>query len=73
MSSCQGNRKLCERLELTLSLADQQIRIYDTTGKSWRLIQQVEARDIGWSIIDTDFSPDSVRVVAVLVLALTSL
>ena len=40
---------------------DQILRVYDTTSSPWKEIRQIGARDVGWSIIDTDFSPDSVR------------
>lgn len=35
---------------------DQIITIYDTT--TWEVQKSIHARDIGWSIISTDFSPD---------------
>jgi hypothetical protein len=34
------------------------IRIYDAAGPSFRLLRDVGARDVGWSILDTDISPD---------------
>eukprot|EP00008_Paramoeba_atlantica_P005767 CAMPEP_0201477176 /NCGR_PEP_ID=MMETSP0151_2-20130828/2248_1 /ASSEMBLY_ACC=CAM_ASM_000257 /TAXON_ID=200890 /ORGANISM="Paramoeba atlantica, Strain 621/1 / CCAP 1560/9" /LENGTH=479 /DNA_ID=CAMNT_0047857801 /DNA_START=1488 /DNA_END=2927 /DNA_ORIENTATION=+ len=35
---------------------DSRIRIYDTA--KWKLQRTIRARDIGWSIIDVDYSPD---------------
>jgi len=35
---------------------DKLIRFFDTS--SWQEIKTIEARDISWSIIDTDYSPD---------------
>ncbi|XP_014681474.1 PREDICTED: DDB1- and CUL4-associated factor 11-like isoform X3 [Priapulus caudatus] len=37
---------------------DQNIRIYDTTGNRFRQLKGVAARDVGWSVVDTAFSPD---------------
>lgn len=37
---------------------DQNIRLYDTTLGQFKEFQNIVARDVGWSIIDTDFSPD---------------
>lgn len=37
---------------------DRHIRIYDAAGPSFRLLRDVGARDVGWSILDTDISPD---------------
>ncbi|RWS27205.1 DDB1- and CUL4-associated factor 11-like isoform X2, partial [Leptotrombidium deliense] len=34
------------------------IRLYDTRNGSFTLIKTVWARDVGWSILDTDISPD---------------
>jgi len=35
---------------------DRRIRLYNTT--TWKPIKEIAARDVGWSIIDTDYSPD---------------
>lgn len=37
---------------------DRHIRLYDASNVSFRLIRDVTARDVGWSILDTDISPD---------------
>ncbi|XP_041376385.1 DDB1- and CUL4-associated factor 11-like [Gigantopelta aegis] len=37
---------------------DQYIRIYDTTNEQFRLFKVIRARDVGWSVLDTAFSPD---------------
>ncbi|XP_015789534.1 DDB1- and CUL4-associated factor 11 isoform X2 [Tetranychus urticae] len=37
---------------------DYNIRIYDTKNDSFRLMNTVWARDVGWSILDSDMSPD---------------
>jgi len=35
---------------------DRHIRLYDT--RSWNRKKDIVARDVGWSVIDTDYSPD---------------
>ncbi|KAK3576381.1 hypothetical protein CHS0354_018929 [Potamilus streckersoni] len=40
------------------SSQDQFIRIYDTSGETFDLTKEIRARDIGWSVLDTAFSPD---------------
>jgi len=37
---------------------DRRIRFYNTSDASWQKIKEVVAADVGWSIIDTDYSPD---------------
>ncbi|XP_069113870.1 DDB1- and CUL4-associated factor 11-like [Argopecten irradians] len=37
---------------------DQHIRIYDTTKGNFNLLKTIRAKDVGWSILDTAFSPD---------------
>ncbi|KAJ1523384.1 hypothetical protein ONE63_001250 [Megalurothrips usitatus] len=37
---------------------DRMLRLYKTTGKRFRLLRTIAARDVGWSILDTAFSPD---------------
>ncbi|EDO46488.1 predicted protein, partial [Nematostella vectensis] len=37
---------------------DEVIRLYDTTKGQFKKFHSIQARDIGWSIIDTAFSPD---------------
>lgn len=37
---------------------DQHIRLYDTTHGKFKEFRDITARDVGWSIIDTDYSPD---------------
>ena len=36
-------------------IADQYIRVYDTTNDGFRHIKSIQARDVGWSILDTAF------------------
>lgn len=38
---------------------DRQIRIYDTSKGRFRKFNTIHALDVGWSILDTCFSPDS--------------
>eukprot|EP01124_Arcella_intermedia_P015185 TRINITY_DN216_c1_g3_i1.p1 TRINITY_DN216_c1_g3~~TRINITY_DN216_c1_g3_i1.p1 ORF type:complete len:474 (+),score=62.65 TRINITY_DN216_c1_g3_i1:177-1424(+) len=40
----------------TSACKDGQIRIYDTLN--WKKVKSISARDVGWSIISTDYSPD---------------
>lgn len=44
---------------MLISCVDQHIRLYNMCGKP-KQIKVIEARDVGWSIIDTDYSPDQV-------------
>ncbi|KAL4234099.1 DDB1- and CUL4-associated factor 11 [Mactra antiquata] len=37
---------------------DQNIRIYDTRDDEFKLLKTIRAKDVGWSILDTAFSPD---------------
>lgn len=37
---------------------DFRIRLYDTRSDIFKLIRNVSARDVGWSILDLDLSPD---------------
>ncbi|CAG5115961.1 unnamed protein product, partial [Candidula unifasciata] len=37
---------------------DQNIRVYDTSQEEFREINCIRARDVGWSVLDTAFSPD---------------
>ncbi|XP_071091966.1 DDB1- and CUL4-associated factor 11-like [Haliotis cracherodii] len=42
---------------------DQHVRIYDTTNDDFKLFKTIRARDVGWSVLDTAFSPDGNYVV----------
>jgi len=42
--------------KLVSACQDKRIRLFDSV--SWRLEKEIEARDVGWSIVDSDFSPD---------------
>ncbi|XP_022091921.1 DDB1- and CUL4-associated factor 11-like [Acanthaster planci] len=37
---------------------DQTLRIYDTTNGQFMKFKEIKARNVGWSILDTAFSPD---------------
>lgn len=37
---------------------DQHIRLYDTTNGQFKLFRDIPAKDVGWSIVDTAYSPD---------------
>lgn len=37
---------------------DQHIRIYNTEDNKFDLIKTIRAKDVGWSVLDTAFSPD---------------
>lgn len=37
---------------------DQHIRLYDTTNGNFKLFRDITAKDVGWSIVDTAYSPD---------------
>lgn len=37
---------------------DQNIRIYNTEDNKFDLIKTIRAKDVGWSVLDTAFSPD---------------
>ncbi|KAG7526849.1 DDB1-and CUL4-associated factor 11 [Solea senegalensis] len=38
---------------------DQNIRLYDTSRGRFKLLRTVKARDVGWSVLDVCFTPDS--------------
>ncbi|KAJ3611881.1 hypothetical protein NHX12_021894 [Muraenolepis orangiensis] len=38
---------------------DQNIRLYDTTRRRFNLLRTVKARDVGWSVLDVCFTPDT--------------
>lgn len=37
---------------------DRMIRLFDTSAENFKLVKTIAARDVGWSILDTAFSPD---------------
>jgi len=37
---------------------DRQVRVYDTTCGKFKQMKSIHARDVGWSVLDTAFSPD---------------
>ncbi|XP_072024526.1 DDB1- and CUL4-associated factor 11-like [Amphiura filiformis] len=37
---------------------DQYLRLYDVTKGNFQKFREIRARDVGWSIVDTAFSPD---------------
>lgn len=41
--------------EFNFFFADQHIRLYDTTHGKFKEFRDITARDVGWSIIDTDY------------------
>lgn len=55
------NQVFCGRFSkdgniLMTACQDRLIRLYETN--TWKKIKKIEARDVGWSIISTDYSPD---------------
>ena len=36
-------------------MTDQHIRLYDTTLGQFKEFRNIVARDVGWSVIDTDY------------------
>ncbi|XP_059485876.1 DDB1- and CUL4-associated factor 11 [Neocloeon triangulifer] len=42
---------------------DRNLRLYDTSNGQFKLLKTIQARDVGWSILDTAFSPDGTHVV----------
>jgi hypothetical protein len=34
------------------------IRLYDATNSSYKLVNELSAKDVSWSILDVAFSPD---------------
>jgi len=38
--------------------ADRNLRLYHTTEGKFELFKTIQARDVGWSVLDTAFSPD---------------
>jgi WD repeat-containing protein 23 len=37
---------------------DRNLRLYHTTEGKFELFKTIQARDVGWSVLDTAFSPD---------------
>ncbi|XP_063235692.1 DDB1- and CUL4-associated factor 11 isoform X2 [Bacillus rossius redtenbacheri] len=37
---------------------DRNLRVYSTRGSQFKLLKVIQARDVGWSILDTALSPD---------------
>lgn len=37
---------------------DSRIRVFDATTSRYPMIRQIEAKNVSWSILDIDFSPD---------------
>lgn len=35
---------------------DATIRIFDTTEEQWKLVKQIDCKDVGWSVLDVSFS-----------------
>lgn len=61
--ACYRNKAFCGTYSkdgnIFLTAAqDQYIRVYDTTNDGFQHIKSIRARDVGWSILDTAFSPD---------------
>ena len=44
-------------------VADRFLRVFDTSQGRFNCIKKIPARDVGWSILDTAFSPDGRTVV----------
>jgi len=53
---CNGTLQMCSCF---VSTADQNIRLYDTTQRRFNLLRTVKARDVGWSVLDVCFTPDT--------------
>jgi WD repeat-containing protein 23 len=43
--------------------ADRNLRLYQTTEGKFEMLKIILARDVGWSVLDTAFSPDGNYVV----------
>ena len=53
-----GTYSNCGNLFLS-ACQDQNIRIFDTSQGKFRHRRMIRARDVGWSVLDTAFSPDN--------------
>uniref|UniRef100_A0A1B6CJX3 DDB1- and CUL4-associated factor 11 n=1 Tax=Clastoptera arizonana TaxID=38151 RepID=A0A1B6CJX3_9HEMI len=58
-----GNKAFCgtyssDGQQLLTACQDRFIRLYYTKGNRFKMYQKIQARDVGWSILDTAFSPD---------------
>lgn len=63
LMACYRQKAFCgtysEDGNIFLSAAqDQNIRIYDTQDNKFELMKTIRAKDVGWSVLDTAFSPD---------------
>ena len=43
---------------MIILVVDQHIRLYETSGQKLKIFKDIAAKDVGWSVIDTAFSPD---------------
>lgn len=43
---------------LIIFISDKYLRLYKTDNGEFTEIKKISARDVGWSILDTAFSPD---------------
>ena len=50
---------------LIIFLTDQHIRLYDTTLGQFKEFRNIVARDVGWSVIDTDYRYISLSVTGI--------
>lgn len=44
-------------------MIDRVLRVFDTSKGGFDCIRKIPARDVGWSILDTAFSPDGRNII----------
>lgn len=44
-------------------MVDRVLRVFDTSKGGFDCIRKIPARDVGWSILDTAFSPDGRNII----------
>jgi DDB1- and CUL4-associated factor 11 len=58
-SACQGRLSPISLSCSPISFLDYFIRLFDTSSpRSFNRVAEIEAEDVGWSILDTALSPD---------------
>lgn len=64
-SSCQlvkvrdGFSDFVTQIMISFAITDQKIRLFDTTNGDFKDFKEIRARNVGWSVLDTQISPDS--------------
>lgn len=60
LTASQGNHTnfLQFHYKKKIGFSDRHIKLYNSKDCSYKMVKNVKARDVGWSIIDVAFNPD---------------